>query len=351
MPVLGQTGHGRGRSRAFARRQGPGRSRGRRYQRGTGTTSSCSTCSLASGMPWEGNRRRLHWISNHQHLIQKRRCGQGFLEGSKHTPPHQSCDFRWKDYCPLVFRTLRKLFDVDPADYMISICGDDALLELSSPGKSGSFFYLTNDDKYMIKTMKKAEVKVLLRMLPAYYKHVRAYDNTLITKFFGLHCVKITGGIQKKVRFVIMGNLFCSRYAIHRRFDLKGSSLGRMTDKPLDQIDETTTLKDLDLNFIFRLAGSWFQEFCRQVDRDCELLEQERIMDYSLLVGVHFKDRCKDTGNADNGTPTTTDEDSEQKRKAQEKLGISMPSRVENIVRNPESESLLISEPTGEFRT
>ena len=66
-----------------------------------------------------------------------------------------------------------------------------------------------------------------------------------------------------QVRFVIMGNLFCSRYSIHRRFDLKGSSLGRMTDKPLDQIDETTTLKDLDLNFIFRLAGSWFQEFCR----------------------------------------------------------------------------------------
>uniref|UniRef100_A0ACD5Y4E7 Uncharacterized protein n=1 Tax=Avena sativa TaxID=4498 RepID=A0ACD5Y4E7_AVESA len=270
-------------------------------------------------------------------------------EGSKHTPPHQSCDFRWKDYCPLVFRTLRKLFDVDPADYMISICGDDALLELSSPGKSGSFFYLTNDDKYMIKTMKKAEVKVLLRMLPAYYKHVRAYDHTLITKFFGLHCVKITGAIQKKVRFVIMGNLFCSQYSIHRRFDLKGSSLGRMTDKPLDQIDETTTLKDLDLNFVFRLGGSWFQDFCKQVDRDCELLEQERIMDYSLLVGVHFKDRCKDISNAENGTPTAATDD-EQKRKAPDKLGICMHSRVENIVKNPESESQLIGEPTGEFQ-
>ncbi|VAI04216.1 unnamed protein product [Triticum turgidum subsp. durum] len=231
-------------------------------------------------------------------------------EGSKHTPPHQSCDFRWKDYCPLVFRTLRKLFDVDPADYMISICGDDALRELSSPGKSGSFFYLTNDDKYMIKTMKKSEVKVLLRMLPAYYKHVRNFEHTLVTKFFGLHCVKITGAIQKKVRFVIMGNLFCSHYGIHRRFDLKGSSQGRMTDKPLDQIDEHTTLKDLDLNFIFRLGGSWFQEFCRQVDKDCELLEQERIMDYSLLVGIHFKDRCKVNGNADNGGA----EDSEQNK-------------------------------------
>lgn len=59
-----------------------------------------------------------------------------------------------------IFRTLRKLFNVDAADYMISICGNDALRELSSPGKSGSFFYLTNDDKYMIKTVKKAEVKV-----------------------------------------------------------------------------------------------------------------------------------------------------------------------------------------------
>ncbi|PUZ62915.1 hypothetical protein GQ55_3G024800 [Panicum hallii var. hallii] len=271
-------------------------------------------------------------------------------EGSKHTPPHQSCDFRWKDYCPLVFRTLRKLFDVDPADYMISICGDEALRELSSPGKSGSFFYLTNDDKYMIKTMKKSEVKVLLRMLPSYYKHVRAFEHTLLTKFFGLHCVKLTGAIQKKVRFVIMGNLFCSNYAIHRRFDLKGSSHGRMTDKPIDQISEHTTLKDLDLNFIFRLEGSWFQEFCRQVDKDCELLEQERIMDYSLLVGIHFKDRCKDSTNADNGPPHTAAEDSEENRNTSIKLGICMPSRVENIVKNPESESLLIGELTGEFQ-
>ena len=30
--------------------------------------------------------------------------------------------------------------------------------------------------------------------------------------------------------------------------------------------------------------------FCRQVDRDCDFLEQERIMDYSMLVGLHFKE-------------------------------------------------------------
>lgn len=30
-------------------------------------------------------------------------------EGTKTTPPHQSVDFRWKDYCPLVFRYLSRV--------------------------------------------------------------------------------------------------------------------------------------------------------------------------------------------------------------------------------------------------
>ncbi|XP_041003483.1 phosphatidylinositol 4-phosphate 5-kinase 2-like [Juglans microcarpa x Juglans regia] len=209
-------------------------------------------------------------------------------EGSKCTPPHQSVDFRWKDYCPVVFRHLRELFAIDPADYMLAICGNDALRELSSPGKSGSLFYLTQDDRFMIKTVKKSEVKVLIRMLPSYYQHVYQYKNSLITKFFGVHCVKPVGG--QKTRFIVMGNLFCSEYRIHKRFDLKGSSYGRTTDKPEEEIDETTTLKDLDLNYVFRLECSWFQELIWQIDRDCEFLEGERIMDYSLLIGIHFRD-------------------------------------------------------------
>jgi 1-phosphatidylinositol-4-phosphate 5-kinase len=51
----------------------------------------------------------------------------------------------------LVFRHLRELFAIDPVNYMLAICGSDALREFSSPGKSGSFFYLTQDDRFMIK--------------------------------------------------------------------------------------------------------------------------------------------------------------------------------------------------------
>ena len=60
----------------------------------------------------------------------------------------------------LVFRHLRELFAIDPVNYMLAICGSDALREFSSPGKSGSLFYLTQDDRFMIKTVKKSEVKV-----------------------------------------------------------------------------------------------------------------------------------------------------------------------------------------------
>lgn len=59
------------------------------------------------------------------------------------------------------------MFKIDAADYMLSLCGDDALRELISPGKSGSVFYLSHDDRFIIKTMKKAEVKVIY-LLPCF---------------------------------------------------------------------------------------------------------------------------------------------------------------------------------------
>ncbi|MCO5567186.1 hypothetical protein L7F22_020874 [Adiantum nelumboides] len=205
-------------------------------------------------------------------------------QGSQLTPPHQSTDFKWKDYCPAVFRHLRELFRIDTADYMMSICGESGLRELSSPGKSGSVFYISHDDRFLIKTVRRAEGKVLLGMLWNYYNHVRLNENTLLAKFYGLHRIKPAGG--PKVRFVVMANTFCTDMSIHRRFDLKGSSQGRSAQKL--EMDETTTLKDLDLNFVFRLQPIWREALLRQVERDCKFLEREQIMDYSLLLGLHF---------------------------------------------------------------
>ncbi|XP_022745754.1 phosphatidylinositol 4-phosphate 5-kinase 9-like isoform X2 [Durio zibethinus] len=206
-----------------------------------------------------------------------KRPGETIIKG------HRSYDLMLS--LQLGIRNLREMFKIDAADYMMSICGNDALRELSSPGKSGSIFFLSQDDRFMIKTLRKSEVKVLLRMLPNYHHHVRLYENTLITKFFGLHRIKPSSG--QKFRFVVMGNMFCTELRIHRRFDLKGSSLGRSTDNV--EIDENTTLKDLDLNYCFYLEPSWREALLRQIEIDSKFLEAQNIMDYSLLLGVHYR--------------------------------------------------------------
>lgn len=112
-------------------------------------------------------------------------------EGSRETPPHKFSDFRWKDYCPKVFEKLRSLFVVDPGEYMLSICGEQALRELSSPGKSGALFYISHDDRYLIKTMRRNEMKTFISMLPYYFDHVQSNPHTLVTKFYGLYRIKL----------------------------------------------------------------------------------------------------------------------------------------------------------------
>ncbi|KAL3135393.1 hypothetical protein ABBQ32_007577 [Trebouxia sp. C0010 RCD-2024] len=205
-------------------------------------------------------------------------------DGSKATPPHPSADFKWKDYCPMAFRQLREVFNIDPGDYMLSICGDQALRELPSPGKSGSVFFLSHDDRFIIKTMRKNEVKLLLELLPKYYAHVERYPHTLLIKFYGLYRVVPNNG--SKVRFIIMNNLFQTDLHIQRKYDLKGSTQGRFSGK---LPSPNTILKDLDLDIRLKLEEGWHERLMKQLAADCSLMEELRVMDYSLLLGVHYR--------------------------------------------------------------
>lgn len=148
-------------------------------------------------------------------------------EGSRETPPHPNSDFRWKDYCPMVFRKLRTLFVVDPGEYMLSICGEQALRELSSPGKSGALFYISHDDRFLIKTMRRNEMRTLLAMLPQYYEHVQNNPHTLVTKFYGLYRIKLHSKHAKKNRkvcicasYILVVNATVVDYVLCCRFDL-----------------------------------------------------------------------------------------------------------------------------------
>jgi 1-phosphatidylinositol-4-phosphate 5-kinase len=85
-------------------------------------------------------------------------------KGSATTPPHKlSHTFKFKDYAPVAFAYLRRMFGVNEFDFLLSVCGNANFIEFISNAKSGQFFFYSSDGKYMIKTMTNAESKFLRR--------------------------------------------------------------------------------------------------------------------------------------------------------------------------------------------
>ncbi|KAG6901622.1 hypothetical protein C0995_009895 [Termitomyces sp. Mi166 len=212
--------------------------------------------------------------------------------------PSAKYDFKFKDYAPWVFRSLREdYFHLDPADYLLSLTSKYILSELGSPGKSGSFFYFSRDYRFIIKTIHHAEHSYLLRILREYYEHIKANPHTLLSRFYGLHRVKLPRG--RKIHFVIMNNIFPPHRDIHETYDLKGSTVGREYPEERAQQNPRAVLKDLNWinrGRILELGPEKRALFAEQLRRDAAFLNQINVMDYSLLVGMHNMQR----GNRDN---------------------------------------------------
>lgn len=69
-----------------------------------------------------------------------------------------------------------------------------ALRQLNSPGKSGCLFFLSDDQKFLVKTMRKSEIHTLIAMLPGYYKHMETNGDSLVPRFFGVYGIKQVRG-------------------------------------------------------------------------------------------------------------------------------------------------------------
>ncbi|XP_057696954.1 phosphatidylinositol 4-phosphate 5-kinase type-1 gamma isoform X3 [Corythoichthys intestinalis] len=213
-------------------------------------------------------------------------------EGSNLTPAHHFPDFRFKTYAPVAFRYFRELFGIRPDDYLYSLC-NEPLIELSNPGASGSVFYLTKDDEFIIKTVMHKEAEFLQKLLPGYYMNLNQNPRTLLPKFFGLYCVQ-SGG--KNIRVVVMNNVLPRVVRMHLKYDLKGSTYKRRASKK-EREKARPTFKDLDfmqdLQDGLMLDQDTFNALVKTLQRDCLVLESFKIMDYSLLLGVHNMDQAE----------------------------------------------------------
>jgi len=227
-------------------------------------------------------------------------------KGSAITPPHKlSHTFKFKDYAPVAFAYLRRMFGVNEFDFLLSVCGNANFIEFISNAKSGQFFFYSNDGKYMIKTMTNAESKFLRRskfslfdvvgiplwltsvfsVLPHYFKHCSQNPNTMIIRFLGMYRVKLYH-LRRNVKFVIMNSVYYTDKSLQSFYDLKGSEIGREA-KPGQSV-----LKDNDLRKVLPQEAFSFPPDVRervrdQLVSDCRFLRRMQIMDYSMLVGIH----------------------------------------------------------------
>ncbi|XP_053228281.1 phosphatidylinositol 4-phosphate 5-kinase type-1 gamma isoform X3 [Podarcis raffonei] len=227
-------------------------------------------------------------------------------EGSNLTPAHHYPDFRFKTYAPVAFRYFRELFGIRPDDYLYSLC-NEPLIELSNPGASGSLFYVTSDDEFIIKTVMHKEAEFLQKLLPGYYMNLNQNPRTLLPKFYGLYCVQ-SGG--KNIRVVVMNNILPRVVKMHLKYDLKGSTYKRRASKK-EKEKSSPTYKDLDfmqdMPDGIMLDTDTFSAVVKTLQRDCLVLESFKIMDYSLLLGVHNMDQQERERQAD-GAQSTSDE-------------------------------------------
>ena len=123
-------------------------------------------------------------------------------------------------------------------------------------------------------------------------------------RFYGLHRWKPEYG--RNVRFVVMNNVFATSMGLDRRFDLKGSTLGRRASAADRAKGPRAILKDMDLLdgcYKMRLGKARKKAFMDQMRSDCHLLMSLKIMDYSLLLGIHYRDDTHTSGPGNPGHP------------------------------------------------
>lgn len=191
---------------------------------------------------------------------------------------------KFKDFAPKVFQQIRQFWGIDNTELLHSF-GYDNLDAIRGEGKSGAFFIFTRDKRFILKTATGPERDFLWEMLPYYFLYIRKNPNTLLPRFYGVYSMKHEG-IGGMVRFVVMNNVFATPSPLNEVYDLKGSTLGRSSG---EDVPKGSLLKDLDIKRKFHLPDAAVEErFLEQLQADSQFLAQHNVMDYSLLVGIHY---------------------------------------------------------------
>ncbi|XP_050839911.1 phosphatidylinositol 5-phosphate 4-kinase type-2 gamma isoform X31 [Serinus canaria] len=156
---------------------------------------------------------------------------------------------------------------------------------------SGRRLLLSADRTLVLKELSSEDVADVHGLLAHYHQYVvQCHGQTLLPRFLGMYRVSVD---SEDTYLLVMRNLFSHRLPVHRKYDLKGSLVDReASDK--EKGKELPTLKDVDFlnkNEKVFVEEEQQRDFMDKLKRDVEFLVQQKLMDYSLLLGIHEVER------------------------------------------------------------
>lgn len=157
---------------------------------------------------------------------------------------------------------------------------------------SGSFF-VSYDRLFVVKLIDSETVAELHSILNQYHSYVvEKQGKTLLPQYLGLYRITVDGTDKY---FLVMRNIFGSKYVVHKKYDLKGSTVARQASEK-EKSKELPTLKDNDFledNHKLWIPTDVKKQLLDILKNDTDFLAKLHLMDYSLLVGeCDFNCRC-----------------------------------------------------------
>lgn len=211
-----------------------------------------------------------------------------FLEKKLYSLHLKGVEFHFQSYAPRTFFDIRKMYGIRQKDFEKSVIKKHLTGGGLGPGKSGMLFFYSQDNKYIVKTCTRKEIKFLRKILRSYHEYIKNNKHTLITRFYGIFKIKMPNA--KPLRIIIMNNLFNTKKTIQHKFDLKGSIRNRFVDCEKEEKRSQGVLKDLNFQDMVYLGPSK-NAFLTQFKMDAEWLTSMKVMDHSLLIGISKENR------------------------------------------------------------
>lgn len=201
------------------------------------------------------------------------------------------------EHAPKLFRLVRRglISEEEIMNSLIPALNYEAIHNFETgQGKSPSFFFFSDDNKIMIKTLKESEFDILVNtdFLINYVMHLVRNPDSILSRYLGVYEVILTD--QEPIFFFITENqIGCDLQNVKRCYDLKGSTFRRLVKLPegMSENADTGLMVLKDQNFLNRdeaerlkISPQIKQNLMETIKRDSDLMRRSGLIDYSIFL-------------------------------------------------------------------